>query len=898
MEIFNLPSDSDSDHFVKPNKNQKKISISTNKSNKNQDHTKSPWLKWDHIHPMVLQSLLENEFEKPTEVQSYTLSTFKHYNDFIIASHTGSGKTLSFGIPMLSEILFDKQGSFDKSNNYLRGLVVAPTRELALQIEKHMKAINKNTSKIVTIISLVGGISKEKQKRLLGYKPDIIIATPGRLWDFMEEDAHPYLQELNKINYFIMDEADRMIEMGHFDDLDKILSSIFQKTVKSQDRKIIDEILEKTRDTETIKDEDKLMEGEILELDGEEFLKQQKFNKGYAVQEMILENKKEEPKNKKNKGKRYQKNQNSKEDENEEKIENEDNQNEEDQEKSEKKEGFLNLDKNLLKDIKITEDDLIEDEGEEGEEDELEGEELEGEELEGEELEGEEQLEQEEENSIASEDDIEEYSQQEGEDGEEGEDVEEEFAEAADLENDDEEKKFQLEQLKKKFQVQQTKPETEAEQVQNLPKKNHKMKIFLVSATILQHFKGKTKFKITPKELKNNKKKAIKENNNEKLTQEQKDEQFNIKIQALLSKIKFSGKPKIVDLTSKTLFPEKLKEFKSVLEEEDKILYLYHYLQQNPDQNFIIFCNSITYAKKVTHLLEVLKYNPVMLHSEMQQRQRLKKLDKFKERKSNILVCTDVAARGLDIPSVENVIHYQVPMDIDTYVHRSGRTARIGQEGTSYVFIGPQDGKRYNQLCKQLNKSEGLQGLEITVKEQEKIKQLIDEAVSYEKKQYQLKKKQQENVWYQKISKDAEIVLDDQIQQEMSQVQDEIQKKRIITNDQKKKYDQVSKQVKNIDRSRRNALFLDPNQIHEYYCKIQNIKQKVKEDKENKELKKNNKQNNMQKHNKNNRVKKAHVDENDNNITVQKVNKKKQKIIRKKFTKQKKNKQMQSNNDE
>ena len=76
-----------------------------------------------------------------------------------------------------------------------------------------------------------------------------------------------------------------------------------------------------------------------------------------------------------------------------------------------------------------------------------------------------------------------------------------------------------------------------------------------------------------------------------------------------------------------------------------------------------------------------MKFNAISLHSEMQQRQRLKKLDKFKSRKVNILVCTDVAARGLDIPLVENVVHYQIPKNIDTYIHRSGRTARIGHEG-------------------------------------------------------------------------------------------------------------------------------------------------------------------------------------------------------------------------
>jgi ATP-dependent RNA helicase DDX24/MAK5 len=133
--------------------------------------------------------------------------------------------------------------------------------------------------------------------------------------------------------------------------------------------------------------------------------------------------------------------------------------------------------------------------------------------------------------------------------------------------------------------------------------------------------------------------------------------------------------------------------------EEDKPIYLYQLLKRREAENFIIFCNSISYAKKVMHILEVLGEFPVLLHSEMQQRQRLRKLDKFKEGSVRILVCTDVASRGLDIPFVKNVVHYQIPNDIDTYVHRSGRTARIGREGTAFVFVGPKDHQKYIKLC-------------------------------------------------------------------------------------------------------------------------------------------------------------------------------------------------------
>lgn len=89
------------------------------------------------------------------------------------------------------------------------------------------------------------------------------------------------------------------------------------------------------------------------------------------------------------------------------------------------------------------------------------------------------------------------------------------------------------------------------------------------------------------------------------------------------------------------------------------------------------------------------------------------KLDKFTQGKVSVLVATDVAARGVDIPKVQHVIHYQVPENIDTYVHRSGRTARINQPGKAYVLIGPKDMGRYSIMCKELKKGQGVETVEL-----------------------------------------------------------------------------------------------------------------------------------------------------------------------------------------
>lgn len=97
----------------------------------------------------------------------------------------------------------------------------------------------------------------------------------------------------------------------------------------------------------------------------------------------------------------------------------------------------------------------------------------------------------------------------------------------------------------------------------------------------------------------------------------------------------------------------------------------------------------------------------------------------------------------------------------------------------------------------------------MTQSEKNKIKTLIDSAIEYEKKQFQLKKKQQESVWYKKVSKSADIELDEDIIHELNEIEDDISKKRVITKKSKDSFMEVAKDNKNIDRKRRNALIMD-----------------------------------------------------------------------------------------
>lgn len=100
--------------------------------------------------------------------------------------------------------------------------------------------------------------------------------------------------------------------------------------------------------------------------------------------------------------------------------------------------------------------------------------------------------------------------------------------------------------------------------------------------------------------------------------------------------------------------------------------------------------------------------NAYPLHSQLEQRQRLKNLDRFKSFSNSVLLATDIASRGLDIPSVSHVIHYSPPLSADAYVHRVGRTARAGQKGFSLGLIAPAERGRWIGIMKAVGRGEDL----------------------------------------------------------------------------------------------------------------------------------------------------------------------------------------------
>ncbi|MBJ7554153.1 DEAD/DEAH box helicase [Marinomonas spartinae] len=165
----------------------------------------------------VLKSISEMGFEYCSEIQAETLPmTIKGY-DIIGQAQTGTGKTAAFLIAMISDFLdYPLEGK--RANHFARGLIIAPTRELALQIADEAEKLTSNCH--LNVVSLVGGMSYEKQKQALeNENVDILVATPGRLLDF----ARSKKVMLNQVECLVLDEADRMLSMGFIPDVKSII---------------------------------------------------------------------------------------------------------------------------------------------------------------------------------------------------------------------------------------------------------------------------------------------------------------------------------------------------------------------------------------------------------------------------------------------------------------------------------------------------------------------------------------------------------------------------------------------------------------------------------------------------------------------------------------------------
>jgi ATP-dependent RNA helicase RhlE len=163
----------------------------------------------------VLQSnLLQNKFTQPTPVQAQSINPQLDCRDVVVTAQTGTGKTLAFVLPLVEQLLRAPQSAG------IRALVLSPTRELALQIDETFQRLAKGTNIRSAVVT--GGSNEQKQLHAIRQGAAVVIATPGRLFDFLQRK----LVKLGNARFLVLDEADRMLDMGFLPTIKQILAAL------------------------------------------------------------------------------------------------------------------------------------------------------------------------------------------------------------------------------------------------------------------------------------------------------------------------------------------------------------------------------------------------------------------------------------------------------------------------------------------------------------------------------------------------------------------------------------------------------------------------------------------------------------------------------------------------
>ncbi|KAI3382064.1 hypothetical protein SNEBB_005963 [Seison nebaliae] len=275
------------------------------------------------------------------------------------------------------------------------------------------------------------------------------------------------------------------------------------------------------------------------------------------------------------------------------------------------------------------------------------------------------------------------------------------------------------------------------------------------------------------------------------------------KIDEIIGKLPFRSDRSIVDISRRQIMASSLLEKKLMCSTKEKEAFLFLFLLMNRGRS-IIFVNSTNTVRKLTSILKQLfdlqstknKCHLLTLHGNLHEKQRLKNIESFCRNDNTALIATDVAARGLDIPSVDNVIHFHVPKTFESYVHRSGRTARCNKSGISVMFLSDNEWHSYSKIITSLCQNESEEKVEIdmnrieeftfeelckvktTIKEsslnqidinnrrivdelKKKVKQLAQYVMKIEHLSHQLKKKKFEENWLSKMAKEADLDLNE-----------------------------------------------------------------------------------------------------------------------------------------
>jgi ATP-dependent RNA helicase DeaD len=190
-----------------------------------------------NLKPALLQAVTDQGYTEPTPIQEEIIPLMLANHDVIGQAQTGTGKTAAFALPMLQNM--------DPGQGYVQGLVLAPTRELAMQVSKAIYAYGQHTD--VRVLAIYGGTPYGRQISRLKKGVDIVVGTPGRLLDHIKRGT----LDLSRVRMVVLDEADEMLSMGFIEDIEAILdetsderqTSLFSATMPGPIRKLADKYL-------------------------------------------------------------------------------------------------------------------------------------------------------------------------------------------------------------------------------------------------------------------------------------------------------------------------------------------------------------------------------------------------------------------------------------------------------------------------------------------------------------------------------------------------------------------------------------------------------------------------------------------------------------------------------
>lgn len=815
------------------------------------------WTQFN-LNQNIIDNLENLKFYSPTEIQKKVLVYTNSKVDLIVQARTGEGKTLCYGIPILNYIynFYERAPNKQKKISPV-ALILVPTRELGIQVKNHISALlidhnfkiekselseeipdlideeleekaksnqKKNGKKNfiqekkekflynIKIANVLGGFAKAKQLKILEkYSPEIIIATPGRLWEIISNEEANFVNKLYRLRFFVIDEADRMTEKGHFRELRQITDFIYTKLESIDVRKVEN----KNNNFDEYKSEEE---------EENDFYKNQENHYENESRREISQLR--EKKAKENKLLSKYKSVNTTHDK--------------DLDQEENKKIALELKKKRnIKDADIEtidpmmlfenmDDEMILDDEEEYLE----------------EMEKDSDNKRKKSKKYDFTKDLE-LNEEEYSDDNEASELEDEEKNDIKTKNKvttlDTRKLNQLKNSESKF-LNSDKKQKKAKHLINL-------RTILCSATIE-----------TIHEKAQKGKKFKKQKGKQGFDIEEEDQQ-KMNLDGLIKNLKFFNKCLYVKLNKFTsasegstreedfenyedyksnnytkkinVLPEKLILDCYKCSSELKDYYLYHLLKEYESNSIIVFTNSISHTKKMYNVFSLFDFKLSVLHSKMQQSQRMKNLERFIKKDNNILFCTDVAARGLDIPSVDIVIHYHIPKTTENFIHRSGRTARALKNGKSISLISEIELNLYKKIMKDIKINEfAMKTLNLV--HLERYKSLFEYAKNIEREDHKQKKEKREKQWYEKSANQCDLIFEDEDEENnekydsdedgTGQIKNMLNKKRKLDNNNKF---QNKKIYQNISASGiKRTSFLNPDMVQKLNGMLGNDKLK------------------------------------------------------------------------